>query len=160
MLTKEAERKGGETMKLVRYRKDPWKALEDLQNEINRLFDFSFAKLPTLREEVLAPSVDIYEDKDNIYVESDLPGFEQKDINISLKGNTLTISAQRDEKREEKKKDYYHCERFQGKFYRELDLPTTVETDKIKANYKNGVLKITLPKKEEEKEKEIKIDVE
>ncbi len=146
-------------MKLVRYRDNPWKALEDLQNEINKLFDFSFGKFPATSE-IFAPSVDVYEDKDNIYVEADLPGFEQKDINLALKGDVLTISAQKEEKKEEKKKNYYRCERFQGKFYREVDLPASVEASKIKAVYKNGVLKITLPKKEEDKEKEIKIDVE
>ncbi len=151
--------KGGEIMKLVRFREDPWRALEDLQKEINKLFDFSFTKMPASLD-ISSPSVDIYEDKDNVYVEADLPGFEQKDINLSLKGDTLTISAEKEEKKEEKKKGYLRCERFQGKFYRELELPRKVDASGIKAVYKNGVLKITLPKKEEEKKKEIKIDIE
>jgi HSP20 family protein len=148
-------------MALIRYRRDdPWKMLETLQEEINRLFDFSFGKLPALKEETLSPSVDVWEDKDNIYVEADLPGFEQKDIKVSIKSDSLSISAKKEETKEEKKKNYYRCERFQGSFYRELDLPSSVDTSKIKANYKNGVLKITLPKIEKEKEKEINIEVE
>jgi HSP20 family protein len=148
-------------MALMRYRRnDPWKMLETLQEEINKLFDFSFGKIPATKEEILSPSVDIWEDKDNIYVEADLPGFEQKDIKVSVKGDSLSISAKKEETKEEKKKNYYRCERFQGSFYRELDLPSSVDTSKIKAQYKNGVLKITLPKVEKEKEKEIEIEVE
>ncbi|OQX88074.1 MAG: hypothetical protein B6D55_01470 [Candidatus Omnitrophica bacterium 4484_70.2] len=146
-------------MKLTRYREDPWRALEDLQKEINKLFDFSFGRFLASKE-FFTPSVDVWEDKENVYVEADLPGFEQKDINLALRGNLLTISAEREEKKEEKKKGYLRCERFQGKFYRELELPKEVDASKIKATYKNGVLKMTLPKKEEEKEKEIKIEIE
>jgi len=147
-------------MKLVRWSDNPWRALEQLQDEINRLFDFSFGRLPQERETVYAPSVDVSEDKDNIYVEADLPGLEQKDINISLRRDSLCISAKREEKKEEKRKNYHRVERVSRNFYREIALPSTVDTDKIKAVYKNGVLKVTLPKKEEEKEKEIKIEVE
>ena len=147
-------------MKLVRWSDNPWRALEQLQDEINRLFDFSFGRLPQEVETVYAPSVDVSEDKDNIYVEADLPGLEQKDINITLKKDSLCISAQREESKEEKKKNYHRIERVSRNFYREVALPSAVDASKIKAVYKNGVLKVTLPKKEEEKEKEIKIDVE
>ncbi len=148
-------------MALMRYRpEDPWKALETLQDEINKLFNFSFGKFPALKEEILAPSVDIWEDKDNIYVEADLPGFDQKDINLSIKGDSLVLTAKKEETKEEKKKNYYRCERFQGSFYRDIALPSSVDASKVKASYKNGVLKVTLPKKEEEKEKEIKVEVE
>jgi len=148
-------------MALIRYRRgDPWKMLEALQEEINKLFDFSFRKVPASKEETFSPSVDIWEDKDNIYIEADLPGFEQKDVKVSIKGEALIISAKKEETKEEKKKNYYRCERFQGSFWRQLDLPSSVDTSKIKANYKNGVLKITLPKVEREKEKEIDIEVE
>lgn len=147
-------------MRLVPYRDNPWRMLEDLQTQINRLFDISFGKGLSLGEEIFTPSVDISEDKDNIYVECDLPGLEQKDINLSVKSGSLCISGKKEESKEEKKKNYHRVERFSGSFYREVALPTEVDTSKIKANYKNGVLKILLPKKEEEKEKEIKINVE
>jgi len=145
-------------MALIPYRKkDPWGVL---QTEINRLFDSSFGRFPMLREELLAPSVDVSDDKDNIYVEVDIPGFEQKDIDLNIKGNALLISAKKEETKEEKKKSYYCCERFQGSLYRKVDLPSFVDATKVKANYKKGVLKVTLPKKEEAKEKLIKIDIE
>ena len=154
-------KKGGETMALMKYKRDdPFRALEALHDEINKLFNFSWGRFPTLREEILAPSVDVWEDKDNIYVEADIPGFEQKDISLNLKGDTLIISAKKEETKEEKKKNYYRCERYQGSFYREVILPSNIDASKIKAGYKNGVLKVTLPKKEEEKGKEIKIEVE
>lgn len=148
-------------MALMRYRgTDPWRALETLQDEINKLFKFSFGRFPTLGEEVLSPTLDLWEDKDNIYVEADLPGLEQKDINLKIRGGSLVISAKKETKKEEREKNYYRCERFQGSFYREVELPTSVDPTKIKATYKKGVLRVELPKKEEEKEKEIKIEVE
>ena len=149
-------------MAIIPYRgRDPWRALTNLQNEMDRIFSSWFGReLPALREEGVAPSVDISEDKDNIYVEADLPGLEQKDISVRMNDNALVISGKKEETREEKKKNYYRSERYQGSFYRALSLPSSVDTSKIKAKYRNGVLKITLPKKEEEKEKEIDIDVE
>jgi len=145
-------------MALMKFRRDdPWKALEELHNEIDRLFDFS--PLRKAASDIFAPLVDVSEDETNVYVEADLPGFEQKDVHLNLKGDTLTISAKKDEKKEEKKKNYYRLERTRGSFYREVLLPARVESSKVKAVYKNGVLKITLPKKEEDKGEEIKIDV-
>ncbi|UCC95732.1 MAG: Hsp20/alpha crystallin family protein [Candidatus Omnitrophota bacterium] len=137
---------------------DSSRALDHLQGEINRLFDVSVN--PSAIKDVYAPSVDIYEDNGNLYVEADLPGFEQKDISINFKNGNLSISAEKKEIKEEKKKNYYRNERSKIKFYRVIELPSTIDASKVKANYKSGVLKITLPKKEEAKEKEIKIDVE
>ena len=116
--------------------------------------------IPFFKEEEFTPSVDVWDGKDNIYVEADISGVEQKDINVNLKDNTLTISAKKEEAKEEKKKNYYRSERYQGSFYRAMQLPSSVDESKIKANYKNGVLKLTLPKKEKDKAKEIKINVE
>ncbi|MCM8826060.1 MAG: Hsp20/alpha crystallin family protein [Candidatus Omnitrophica bacterium] len=126
---------------------------------MNRLFDFSLAKLPKDKD-VIAPAVDVYEDNENIYVETDLPGFEQKDIKLSIKGDNLVISAGREEKKEIKKDNYHRLERFHGEFQRVVNLNKKIDSTKIKANYKNGVLKVILPKKEEEKSKEIEIKVE
>ena len=145
-------------MALIPYRKrDP---LATLRNEMSRLFDSPFGAFPLLREESVVPSVDLSEDEHNIYVEADIPGFEQKDVNISLKGHSLLISAKREESKEEKKKNYYCCERFQGSLSRSIDLPSSIDEDKIEAKYKNGVLNVTLPKREEAKAKEIKVKVE
>jgi HSP20 family protein len=138
---------------------DPWKTLEDIQEEMNRLFDLSLPKYARERE-VGYPAVDISEDENNLYVEADLPGFEQKDIKVSFKNDTLRISASRDEKKEEKKANYHRIERFQGRFERIIPFTKKVEGNKVKAQYKNGVLKITVPKAPEEKAKEITINVE
>jgi HSP20 family protein len=147
-------------MKLVRWHENPWKSLELLHNELDRFFEQPLGK--TIFEKGLfsAPSLDISEDKDSIYVEADVPGVEQKDINISLRKNFLCIQAKKEETKDRKEKNYHRLERVSRNFYREVFLPKTVDADKVKAVYKKGVLNLTLPKKEEEKEKEIKIDVE
>ena len=147
-------------MALMRYRKqDPFKALEDLQEEINRLFDTSLS-LPKVRDEIFIPSVDISEDRDNVYVDVDIPGLEQKDIKVNLNKDTLVISGSKQESKEEKNKNYHRIERFQGSFLREIPLDNNIDTSQVKAQYKNGVLHITLPKKEEEKTKSIEVKVE
>ena len=146
-------------MKLVRYRHDPWKSLWDLSGDISSLFDFPLERFSAFQDEVAAPTVDVYEDEENIYVDANLPGFEQKDINVSVKGGALTISAKQEKEKEEKKKGYLRRERFQGEFYRQLYLPKEVDSVKIKATHNNGVLKLSIPKKEKKQEEEIKIEV-
>lgn len=146
-------------MRLIRYRDNPLSLFDDLHREIDKLFDASAGSVPALQDEVLAPRLDISEDENSIYVDADLPGFDQKDINVTMKGDTLTISAKKEKVEEKKKKNYYRCERFQGNFYRALTVPKSVDTSKIKAEHNSGVLHLTLPKKEQEKEKEISINV-
>lgn len=149
-------------MELIPYRnRDMWRGLSTLQDEMERAFSPWFSSaLPSIRMERFTPSVDMSEDQDNIYVEMNLPGMEQKDINVKTIGNVLEISAKKEETAEEQNRDYYCCERYRGRFYRALDLPSSVDTSGIEAKTKNGVLTITLPKKEEEKAKEIDIKVE
>jgi HSP20 family protein len=105
------------------------------------------------------PDVDIVESKDNIEVQVDLPGMEKDDIKVSVEDSILTIKGERKAMKEEKDKNYHQIERTYGTFTRSFSLPTSVEGQKIKANYKNGVLKIDLPKAEAVKPKEIPIDV-
>jgi HSP20 family protein len=88
-----------------------------------------------------------------------MPGMEEKDIDINLEKNTLTIRGEKKFENEVKEEDYYHIERSFGKFQRSLELPSTVDASAVKATYKNGILEIRLPKKEEAKPKQIKIDV-
>ncbi|MBN2121284.1 MAG: Hsp20/alpha crystallin family protein [Candidatus Omnitrophica bacterium] len=147
-------------MKLVKWSHSPWRTLEDIQDEINRLFDFSYDRDLAERAGITAPLVDISEDKDNVYVEADLPGLEQKDISVNLRKNSLFISGKKEEVKEEKNKNYHRSERVSRSFYRQILLPALVDQSKVKANYKQGVLKLVLPKKEEAKEKDIKIEVE
>ncbi|MBN3040418.1 MAG: Hsp20/alpha crystallin family protein [Candidatus Omnitrophica bacterium] len=146
-------------MKLVQYQNNPFSLLDDLQNEINKLFSSSVDHYTQDETTSLSPRIDISEDENKVYIDVDLPGFDQKDINVKIKGDTLAISAKKDTKKEEKKKHYYRCERFQGNFYRALALPKTVDPSKIEATHKKGVLAISIPKREEEKEKEISVNV-
>ena len=125
-------------MKLVRWNASPWQSLDLFHDELDRFFDLSFKGS--------WPSVDISEDKENIYVEADLPGFEQKDINATLKKDSLVIAAKKEESRRRRN------------FYREVRLPAGVKHSQVKAAYKNGVLKLTLPKAEEEKAQDIRIE--
>ncbi len=147
-------------MTLIRWR--PTRNLESVQDEVNRVFE-SFFNAPMRRrgEDVGGwyPDVDVVESKDNIEVQVDLPGMEKDDIKVSVEDSVLTIKGERKAMKEEKEKNYHQIERTYGTFTRSFSLPTSVEGEKIKANYKNGVLKIDLPKAEAVKPKEIPIDV-
>jgi HSP20 family protein len=94
---------GGIIMQIMKYR-DPWKALQTLRNEIDNLFEGSLEIFPNIERDVMIPSVDVWEDEENVYVESDLPGFEKKDIEVNLKNEFLTIAANKEQEKEEKKK--------------------------------------------------------
>jgi HSP20 family protein len=106
------------------------------------------------------PSLDVSETKNEIVVKAEVPGMDPKDIDISLSNGTLTIKGEKKQEREEKEEDYHLVERHYGSFMRSVMLPTEVKQDKINASYKNGVLKVVLPKFEEAKKKEVKIKVE
>lgn len=147
-------------MSLLRWKGNSWNNLPALQDEVERFFDFFYPREISGLDAVLVPKVDVSEDKDNIYVEADVPGFDQKDIKVSLKDGALSLSAKKESAKEEKKKNYHRIERAYGSFYRQIPLPGQIDESKVKAVYKNGVLNLTLPKREEEKAKEIKIDVE
>ncbi len=141
--------------------------------EIERWFEeFLGEPLPTriwrrwpkwgkLRElEEISPAVDMYDKKDEIVVKAEVPGIEKENINISVTDSTLTIKGETKKEEEVKEEDYYYSERSYGSFRRMLTLPVKVQGDKIKASFKNGVLEIHLPKAEEAKPKEIKVEVE
>ncbi len=147
-------------MAIVRW--DPFKDLLRLQDEFNKFFEDQLAK--RVGSEELAssswiPPVDIYEDENNIVIKADLPGMDQKDIEVKVENNTLIIKGEKKFEDEEKKDNYHRIERFYGTFQRAFTLPDTVDVEKIKAAYKNGVLEITIPKKPETKPKQIKVEV-
>jgi HSP20 family protein len=106
------------------------------------------------------PVVDLYEEKDDIVVKAELPGMEKDDIEVSLTDHTLTIKGEKKKEEEVKEENFYRSERRYGSFVRTLELPAEVYTDKVKASFKNGVLEVRLPKTEEAKRKEIKVNVE
>lgn len=139
----------------------PWDELERIENEMEDMTRWFSRHVPWghLRERVNGwrPSVDMVERKDEIVVRADLPGLEQKDIEVSVQDGTLTIRGERREEREEKDEDYYCCERSSGKFFRSLALPAGVDAEHVKATFKNGVLEVHVPRTKEAKAKKIEI---
>jgi HSP20 family protein len=137
----------------------PGLELNRLRREIDRLFEepFGFLAPSTSFFEGWTPAVDIYEDKDKFTVRAELPGMKKEDISVSLDGDTLTISGERKQEEEKKEGEEYRTERFFGRFQRSITLPAPVQTDKIEASYKDGILTITLPKAEEAKPKQIAV---
>ncbi len=107
-----------------------------------------------------APSVDIFEDRDEVVVKSELPGMTKDDIEINLSDGTITLSGEKKKEEKVEKKDYYRHERSYGSFTRSFSLPAEVQTDKAKASFKNGVLEVRIPKTEEAKKKTRKIAIE
>jgi len=149
-------------MTLIRWR-PLVRDMESVQEEVNRVFDSFFGPNVYRRgsePSMWEPEVDISEDKDNLIVQVDLPGMEKDDIRVRVHDGMLTIAGERKLDREEKDgQSYYRRERTFGSFTRTFTLPTTVDGQKIKAAYKNGVLTIDLPKVEAAKPKEIPITV-
>lgn len=139
----------------------PFRGIDSLQDEMNRLFNDFFSPDERLLGEVeFSPSVDISENKNEVVVKADLPGMEEKDIDVSIAGDLLTIKGERKDEKEEKEDDYYRRERVYGSFSRQITLPKHIKREDVKAKFKNGVLTITLPKSEDYKEKEVKIELE
>lgn len=146
-------------MALVRY--SPLREMMQLQTDVNRLFSGFF---PTgTQEDVTAsawsPQVDVYEDADGIKVHADIPGVEQKDLEIQIVNNTLSIKGERRLANEEKKENYHRIERTYGSFSRSFLLPEYADTEKVDASFKNGVLEVSIPKKAEKKPKQINVQV-
>ena len=154
-------------MAIVRFRPfsqavDSFRDFGDMQAEVNRLFDDFLgrpAQQPGSMERVWAPAVDRYETKDSLVVVAELPGLHEKDIHLSITGDVLSVRGERQWNQEVKPESSYRSERWYGKFERTLPLPMPVQADKVSATDRDGVLTITLPKIEEIRPKEIKIDV-
>jgi HSP20 family protein len=141
---------------------DPFRGINDIQTEMNRLFDsWSGRPTSTASERMWLPAVDVHETKDEFVLSLDIPGVSQKDVHISITGDLLTVKGERRFEREsdDAGNTYHRVERLYGKFERSVQLPTMVQTDKVKATYQDGVLKVTLPKAEEVKPREVKIDL-
>ena len=137
-------------------------AMQDRMNRMNRLFRESYS--PESPEEALtttsfAPPVDIYEDEHTITLKMEVPGIDEKDIDVRIENNTLTVHGERKIEKEEKEENYRRVERQYGSFTRTFTLPQTVDSERVSANYDKGVLKISLPKKAEAKPKQIKVNI-
>jgi HSP20 family protein len=140
----------------------PFRELDHIKREMDRLWDSFFERRPARVEEVSEwlPSLDVSETDSEYMVKVEVPGIDPKDIDISLMNNLLTIKGEKKHEKEEKEENYHLVERSYGSFTRTIRLPSQVQNDKINATYKNGVLKVVLPKTEEAKKKEIKVKVE
>ncbi len=143
---------------------DPWRDFGTLQERINRMFDETMRALSPQEGEELErgawmPAVDIHETDDEYVVKADLPGLKKEDIQIDLKDSTLTLKGEKRFEEKVSKDNYIRTERAYGTFVRSFTLPHNVDSEKIKASYKDGVLELTLPKKEEAKPKQIKVEV-
>jgi HSP20 family protein len=138
---------------------EPFRDMLSLRADMDRLFSSLFGRGPEEREGLWAPIVDIEEDNENIMVKAEIPGMKKDDIKVSVQGNMLTITGERKQESEVKEKTYHRVERSYGKFSRTITLPIDVETDKVKASYKDGVLNIILPKPEAVKPKHIDVEI-
>lgn len=135
--------------------------LTSLRDEIDRLFDAPLAEFARTSQLLSGwtPAFDVYEDKDNVYVRAELPGMRKEDIQVSLHNGSLSVSGERKSEVKFKDAEVYRAERFFGRFQRTITLPTPVAMEKIKAQYKDGILDVTLPKAEEAKPKHIDVSV-
>src|SRR5689334_20457874 len=135
--------------------------LSNLRDEIDRLFEAPLAEL-THSSRLLSgwtPAFDIFEDEDNLVVKAELPGMKREDIEVSLHDGSLSISGERKSEDKYEGAELYRAERFFGKFQRTVTLPAPVASDKVKAQYEDGILTVTLPKTEESKPKHIDVNV-
>ena len=141
-------------------RLEPFRGLSTLQDQFNRLFNESFRNHP--EESALttwAPAVDIYETPNDLVVKADLPDVNEKDIDVRVENNLLTIRGERKFEKSVSEENFLRVERTYGSFSRSFSLPNTVNAEAIGAEYKNGVLTVTLPKREESKPRQVKVTV-
>jgi len=135
--------------------------LHSFQDEIDRLFGAPLAALSESAESCgcAAPALDVFEHKDSYVVKAELPGMKREDIQVAFEGGSLSISGERKDEATHKDAQAYRVERFVGQFERTVALPTAVAADKVSAQYKDGVLTVTLPKAEEARPKQINVSV-
>ena len=154
-------------MSIIRYQTpelstwSPFDRLTSLRDDLNRLFDSS---LPGFTRDAglfsgWVPVLDVYQDKDNVHVKAELPGMKKEEIGISLHEGVLSITGERKHDEESKQGESFRSERFFGRFHRSVTLPTAVDSAKVTAAYKDGILTVTLPKAEEAKPKQIQVNV-
>jgi HSP20 family protein len=141
---------------------EPFREFTTLQDRLNRLYRDSVsadAQDQSLATSAFAPPVDVYEDEHNITLKIEVPGIDEKDIDVRIENNTLTVHGERKFEKDEKEENFRRVERQYGSFTRSFTLPTTVDAEKVSANYDKGILKVTLAKKAEAKPKQIKVNV-
>ncbi len=134
----------------------PFAELERLRREFDKLFE-EFIPARAEKEEILAPPVDVYETDSEVVVKAELPGVKKEDIDVTIKENAVHIKAEKKEEKEEKTENVYRVERFYGTVERIVPLPTEVKSEEAKAEYKDGVLEIRIPKVKVTKEAKVQV---
>jgi HSP20 family protein len=140
-------------------RRDPFREVVALQNRMNSLFRDMNGDNDPLAAASFVPAVDIYEDAQKVVLKLEVPGIEEKDLDVRVENHTLTVKGERKFEAEEKEQNFHRIERRYGSFYRTFTLPSTVDTENVKAAYNAGVLRLELAKKPEAQPKQIKINV-
>jgi HSP20 family protein len=139
---------------------DTYSGLSGLQEQVNRLFESGFSRRADHSALTSwAPAVDIFETENELVVKADLPEVDEKDIDVRVENNMLTVRGERKFEEKTEKENYLRVERTYGTFSRSFSLPNTVNHEAIQADYKNGVLTVTLPKRAESKPKQVKVNV-
>jgi len=144
-------------MAIIRW--DPFRDMITLREKMNRLFEETFAgkEDKDLVQGTWAPSVDIYENENEIVLTAEVPGVKEDDIEIKIEDNTLSLSGQRKFEKETKEENYHRIERSYGSFYRSFTLPNFIDHEKIRAEHENGLLRITLPKRPDLKARKVRV---
>ena len=140
-------------MAIIRW--DPFRDMVTLREKMNRLFEDVFTgrgEDKELAASTWAPAVDIYETENELIMTAEVPGIEEKDIEIKIEDNTLSLRGERKFEKETKEENYHRIERSYGSFYRAFTLPNSIDPDRIQAEHENGVLKISMPKRQEMKQ--------
>ncbi len=144
---------------MVITRWDPVSGVVAFQNPFNTLFRELNEGEGTQAAASFIPAVDVYEDEKKVVLKLEVPGIEEKDLDVSVEKNTLTVKGERKFEKEEKEENFHRIERRYGSFYRAFTLPTTVDTESVAASYNAGVLKLEMTKKPEAQPKQIKVNV-
>ena len=144
-------------MNIIKY--DPFRDLRSLQDEMNRLFSSNLPRISGQEEMSTgwSPSVDIFESENTLVLEAELPGMKREDFELSIENNVITLRGERRFEKKDEGDNYHRVERAYGSFTRSFNLPRTISTEDIKAEFKNGILSVALPKKEEAKARRIEI---
>ena len=138
---------------------DPFRDVVALQNRVNSLFREISEGDNSLTTASFVPAVDVYEDAKKVVLKLEVPGMEEKDLDVRVEDNTLTVKGERKFEKDEKEENFHRIERRYGSFYRAFTLPSTVDTQNVEASYNAGVLKLELNKKPEAQPKQIKVNV-
>jgi HSP20 family protein len=145
-------------MAIIRW--DPFRDIVTLREKMNRLFEDAVTARGEEKEMISStwtPSVDIYETENEIILTAEVPGIDEKDIDIKIENNTLSLQGERKFEKETKEENYHRIERSYGSFFRSFTIPHNVDQDRIEAEHESGVLRILMPKKPETKPKKVKV---